>query len=77
MNESAILAEYVANTVYEDLPARAAEMAKMSLLDALGVTLAAGGLCAECSAFVEIAGFSRPSPGAYGGLCQRRYGACP
>ena len=55
MNESAILAEYVANTVYEDLPARAAEMAKMSLLDALGVTLAAGGLCAECSAFVEIA----------------------
>ena len=55
MNESAILAEYVANTVYEDLPGRAVEMTKMSLLDALGVTLAAGGLCAECSAFVEIA----------------------
>jgi 2-methylcitrate dehydratase PrpD len=55
MNESAILAEYVANTVYKDLPERAAEMAKMSLLDALGVTLAAGGLCAECSPFVEIA----------------------
>ncbi len=55
MNESATLAEYVANTVYEDLPERAAEMTKMSLLDALGVTLAAGGLCEECSAFVEIA----------------------
>jgi 2-methylcitrate dehydratase PrpD len=55
MNESAILAEYVANTVYEDLPDRAVEMTKMSLLDALGVTLAAGGLCPECKAFVEIA----------------------
>lgn len=55
MNESAILAEYVANTVYADLPERAVAMTKMSLLDALGVTLAAGGLCAECGAFVEIA----------------------
>ena len=55
MNESAILAEYVANTIYEDLPDRAVEMTKTSLLDALGVTLAAGGLCEECSAFVEIA----------------------
>ena len=55
MNPSAILAEYVANTVYEDLPERAVEMTKMSLLDALGVTLAAGGLCEECRAFVEIA----------------------
>ena len=55
MNESAILAKYVAHTVYEDLPERAVEMTKMSLLDALGVTLAAGGLCGECSAFVEIA----------------------
>ena len=55
MNESMILAEYVANTVYKDLPDRAVEMTKMSLLDALGVTLAAGGLCSECKAFVEIA----------------------
>jgi 2-methylcitrate dehydratase PrpD len=55
MNESAMLAKYVADTVYEDLPGKAIEMAKMSLLDALGVTLAAGGLCKECSAFVEIA----------------------
>ncbi len=55
MNESAILAEYVANTVYADIPQRAVEMTKMSLLDALGVTLAAGGLCAECGAFVAIA----------------------
>jgi 2-methylcitrate dehydratase PrpD len=55
MNESAILAKYVANTVYKDLPEKAVEMTKMSLLDALGVTLAAGGLCEECRAFVEIA----------------------
>jgi 2-methylcitrate dehydratase PrpD len=55
MKESVILAEYVANTVYEDLPEKALEMTKMSLLDALGVTLAAGGLCTECKAFVEIA----------------------
>lgn len=55
MNESAMLAKYVANTVYEDLPGKAVEMTKMSLLDALGVTLAAGGLCQECRAFVEIA----------------------
>jgi 2-methylcitrate dehydratase PrpD len=55
MNESAILAKYVANTVYEDLPEKAIEMTKMSLLDALGVTLAASGLCEECRAFVEIA----------------------
>ena len=47
MNESAILAKYVANTVYEDLPEKAVEMTKMSLLDALGVTLAASGLCEE------------------------------
>jgi 2-methylcitrate dehydratase PrpD len=55
MNESAMLAKYVADTVYEDLPAKAVEMTKMSLIDALGVTLAAGGLCEECRAFVEIA----------------------
>ena len=55
MNESAILANYVANAVYEDLPEKTVEMTKMSLLDAIGVTLAAGGLCEECKAFVEIA----------------------
>ena len=55
MNESAALAKYVANSVFEDLPEKAVAMTKMSFLDALGVTLAAGGLCDECSAFVEIA----------------------
>jgi 2-methylcitrate dehydratase PrpD len=55
MNASAMLAKYVADTVYENLPEKAVEMTKMSLLDALGVTLAAGGLCEECRAFVEIA----------------------
>jgi len=55
MNESATIAKHVANTVYEDLPDKAVAMTKMSFLDALGVTLAAGGLCDECSAFVEVA----------------------
>lgn len=55
MNASSILAEYAANAVYDDLPGKAVEMTKLSLLDALGVTLAAGGLCEECRAFVEIA----------------------
>lgn len=50
-----MLAKYVADTVFGDLPGKAVEMTKMSLLDALGVTLAAGGLCEECSAFVELA----------------------
>jgi 2-methylcitrate dehydratase PrpD len=55
MNLSAILSQYVADIQYEDLPASAVAMAKMSLIDALGVTLAAGGLCRECRPFVELA----------------------
>jgi len=55
LNESMILAKYVEETVYEDLPARAVKMTKMSLLDALGVTLAASGQANECRAFVDLA----------------------
>ncbi|MBN1848086.1 MAG: MmgE/PrpD family protein [Deltaproteobacteria bacterium] len=56
MNESTILAKYAVETRYEDLPDRAREMAKMSFLDALGVTLAASSLGKGCQAFVDIAG---------------------
>jgi 2-methylcitrate dehydratase PrpD len=55
MNESLTLAKYVVETGYEDLPDRAREMAKMSFLDALGVTLAASSLGKGCKAFVDIA----------------------
>ena len=34
LNESSLLAKYVAGTRYEDLPFRVVEMTKMSLLDA-------------------------------------------
>ncbi|MFC1864095.1 MmgE/PrpD family protein [Thermodesulfobacteriota bacterium] len=55
MNESSIIAKYVKETLYEDLPPRVVEMTKMSLLDALGVTLAASGQSSECRAFADLA----------------------
>jgi len=55
LNESSILAKYVRETIYEDLPPHVVKMTKMSLLDALGVTLAASGQSNECRAFVDLA----------------------
>jgi 2-methylcitrate dehydratase PrpD len=55
MSLSRQLAVYAANTRFEDLPAEAVAAAKNSLLDAVGVTLAAGGLSAECRPFIELA----------------------
>jgi len=55
MSESALLAKYAAEIRYGDLNGHAIEMTKKSLLDALGVTLAAGGLCESCKAFVALA----------------------
>jgi len=55
LNESSILAKFVAETRYEDLPFRVVKMTKLSLLDALGVTLAASGQSGECQAFVDLA----------------------
>ena len=55
MNESSTLARYIRETLYENLPAIVVETTKMSLLDALGVTLAASGQCSECRAFVDLA----------------------
>jgi 2-methylcitrate dehydratase PrpD len=55
LNESSILAKYVAGIRYEDLPSRVVKTTKMSLLDALGITLAASGQSVECQPFVELA----------------------
>jgi len=55
MNESLELAKYVVNTRFEDLPDQAVEVQKKALLDAIGVTLAAGTLGEGCREFVELA----------------------
>lgn len=55
MSESSILAKFVAESGYDDLDTKTVEMTKKSLLDALGVTLAASGLCDSCRMFVQLA----------------------
>lgn len=52
---SSLLAEFVARTRYEDVPPRARAMAKLCLLDAIGVSLAASRLGEGCKAFVDMA----------------------
>jgi len=54
------LAAFIADTTYEDLPKKTVEMTKRSILDAIGVTLAASGLYAPCRAFAEMAVESAP-----------------
>lgn len=55
MNESLLLAQNVEQTCYDDIPADVVETTKRSLLDALGVTLAAGTLGEGCRAVVDLA----------------------
>lgn len=55
MNASAKLARYVADSCYDDITREATAAAKWSILDALGVTLAATTLGDGCRAFVELA----------------------
>lgn len=55
MRESLALAEHIARTRYEDIPASAADVTKKSLLDGLGVTLAAGTLGEGCQSCVSLA----------------------
>ncbi|MBI5031585.1 MAG: MmgE/PrpD family protein [Chloroflexi bacterium] len=55
MNESQILANHIANTCYEDLHDNAIQVAKKSLLDALGVMLAASTLGEGCKQFLDVA----------------------
>ena len=47
-------ADFVANTRYEDLPDDAIESAKKTILDTLGVTLAASGMEPAVKALVEL-----------------------
>jgi 2-methylcitrate dehydratase PrpD len=53
--ESRALAEFVARTRFEDLPAHVVEMTKRSILDAIGVSLGASGLEPACRPFVDMA----------------------
>lgn len=55
MNESLILAEHIARTNYDDLPRDVVSVSKRSLLDTLGVILAANRLGEGCQAFVDLA----------------------
>ncbi len=55
MNESRALARYICETGYDDLPAHVVSATKRSILDALGVTLAAGTLGEGCKQFVDLA----------------------
>src|SRR5262245_5353607 len=52
---SQTLARHVVGLGYDDLPASVVEVAKNSILDAIGVTLAASGVGEASGAFVEIA----------------------
>lgn len=64
MGLSTEIARHVATTQFEDLPPAAIAAAKNSLLDAIGVTLAATGLSPECLPFVELATESGGRPQA-------------
>jgi 2-methylcitrate dehydratase PrpD len=55
MNESLALAKNIVAVKFDDIPANALDSAKKSLLDALGVTLAAGTLGEGCKEFVNLA----------------------
>jgi 2-methylcitrate dehydratase PrpD len=55
VKESVIVANHIANIRYDDLPAKVIETTKKSLLDAIGVMLAAGTLGEGCRQFVEFA----------------------
>ena len=54
-NISQALANYIASVRFEDLPSEAVEAAKKSLLDTVGVILAATRLGEGCRHFVELA----------------------
>ena len=55
MNESLTLAKNIVETDYEDIPTDVAAVTKRSLLDAIGVILAAGKLGEGCKQFVTLA----------------------
>jgi 2-methylcitrate dehydratase PrpD len=59
MGVSSALARHCSEVAFEDVPRRAVDAAKRSLLDALGVSLAASTLAPECLPFVELARYEQ------------------
>lgn len=55
MNISKILADFIANTNYEDIPSYVIENQKKSIMDAVGITYGASTLGDGCSEMVKIA----------------------
>src|SRR5512139_132187 len=55
MNESLTLAKHIVDTDDDDIPRKVAAVTKRSLLDAIGVALAAGKLGEGCKQFVTLA----------------------
>ncbi len=55
MNISRALAEFVANTCYDDIPAYVIENQKKSVLDAIGITFGASTLGDGCREMIDIA----------------------
>ena len=55
MNPSLILAKHIADTDYDHIPSHAVNITKKSLLDGLGVILAASSLGEGCRQFVNLA----------------------
>lgn len=55
MNISRALAEFVARTRFEDIPARVIEIQKKSVMDAVGITLGASTLGDGCREMISIA----------------------
>ncbi|HEX9075856.1 MAG TPA: MmgE/PrpD family protein [Anaerolineae bacterium] len=55
MNESLHLADYVTRTCYDDIMGDAVAITKWSILDAVGVMLAASTLGEGCRAFIQLA----------------------
>ncbi|MFH1484464.1 MAG: MmgE/PrpD family protein, partial [Chloroflexota bacterium] len=49
-----VFAEYVAETDYDDIPIETVEITKRSILDTLGVAIAASGESSEIQALVEL-----------------------
>jgi 2-methylcitrate dehydratase PrpD len=59
---SSLLTQHIASAKFEDLSSGAIEATKKSLLDAIGVTLAASGLGEGCKAFADLAGQAGGTP---------------
>ncbi len=53
MNSSKALAEYVADNTFDDLPEHVVKMTKLSILDVIGVMLAAS-IVSPCKSFERL-----------------------